>query len=158
VLPNCTPVYTTPALITLFWSKVRKLPGRNACWEWTGQLSDGYGHLTIPVESGFRNIAAHRLSWIIAYGPIDPGKIIRHKVCDNKACIRPTHLRDGTHKDNVNDKVAKHRQGVRLNCFKVRYARQLRTAGVSITKIAKRIGVTPAAARRAITGETWRTV
>lgn len=40
--------------------------------------------------------------------PIKPGYFACHK-CDNKNCIEPEHLFEGTHRDNTNDAIRKGR-------------------------------------------------
>lgn len=47
---------------------------------------------------------AHRCVYREKRGPIHPDLVIRHK-CNRKNCIEPTHLLQGTHADNVADKV-----------------------------------------------------
>jgi hypothetical protein len=81
----------------------------SGCLLWTGCCNDrGYGHLA---NKG-KVIAAHRLSWIEAYGPIPTGMWVLHK-CDLPWCIEPTHLFLGTAKDNSDDKIAKGRMNRR---------------------------------------------
>ena len=80
--------------LSRFWSHVNKSP---SCWEWTSTRSPGgYGHITI---SG-KYVAAHRMSFELANGPIDPGVEIDHR-CRNRACVNPRHLRPATRKQNV---------------------------------------------------------
>ncbi len=55
------------------------------CIQWTGaRTRDGYGHLRC--RDGW--IYAHRLAYLLAYGDIPPGRILRH-ACDTPACVRP---------------------------------------------------------------------
>ena len=49
-----------------------------------------------------KKIVAHRISYIITYGEIEDGKLVRHK-CDNSKCINPAHLELGTHSENMKD-------------------------------------------------------
>lgn len=62
------------------------------CWPWVGRLDrDGYGIFTVK-RNGFNNIvAAHRVAFILANGPIRDGLQVDH-VCRNRACVRPEHL------------------------------------------------------------------
>jgi hypothetical protein len=97
--------------IARFWSKVR-IAGPDDCWEWQARsISDGYGYLTISFGGGCqpaRRFRAHRLSWVIANGPIPDALGILHK-CDNRLCVNPIHLFTGTHRDNMEDMVSKGR-------------------------------------------------
>jgi hypothetical protein len=88
-----------------FAKYVRKGDG---CWEWTGAKPNGrYGtlHLGGPVR---RTGLAHRISWMIHFGPIPDGLCVLHR-CDNPGCVRPDHLFLGTKGDNNRDAVAKNR-------------------------------------------------
>lgn len=89
-------------LVMRFWSKVRLSPD---CWEWTGARDrDGYG-----VHSGMGWwVAAHRRAWEINRGPIGPGLHVCHS-CDNRACVRPSHLWLGDNTANSHDRDAKGR-------------------------------------------------
>ena len=87
-----------------FWSKVNKGP---KCWMWIGGVSSsGYGTSYIPPNS----MSSHRVSWTIKYGSIPKGMFICHR-CDNKLCVRPSHLFLGTQKDNMIDASEKKRLG-----------------------------------------------
>lgn len=94
-----------------FWAKVNITEG---CWEWTGATTKGgYGHTR---DENQRQIDAHRLAWILTYGPIPDGLLICHH-CDNRKCVRPDHLFLATQKDNIQDALNKGRiaTGAALN-------------------------------------------
>lgn len=89
-----------------FWSRVRKIGGRDCCWQYetrTGIPSaDGYGHVTMSTPGS--TSPAHRLSWSLSYGPIPENLYVCH-ACNNKACVRPGHLYVGTQRVNTRDAI-----------------------------------------------------
>lgn len=92
----------TDERVSRFWGRVRKGEG---CWEWQA-LRSGQGYGMFPIAN--RHYGAHRASWEITNGPIPDGMVVRHD-CDNPPCVRPDHLRIGTHQDNVMDAVERRR-------------------------------------------------
>ena len=99
----------TQKTIERFWSKVDK---SERCWEWAGGLfSDGYGQFGIK----HRPYGAHRVSYIIAYGKIPKGLYVCHH-CDNRKCVRSSHLFLGTAQQNTDDARQKGRLQVPAIC------------------------------------------
>jgi hypothetical protein len=99
-------------LETRFWAKVVKSDG---CWLWTGCRSVkagtgqlGYGQIRVGGMQSLRATTAHRVSWMLAHGPVPEGCDICHR-CDNPACVRPDHLFLGSRQDNVKDMHGKKR-------------------------------------------------
>lgn len=68
-----------------FWMKVNKT---DDCWIWTGSLdSKGYG----SAWAQRKHWRAHRYSYGLEYGPIEPGMTLHH-TCRVRSCVRPEHL------------------------------------------------------------------
>src|SRR6185312_14012235 len=80
---------------------------KTGCLEWTA-YRDPKGYGRIGENQEIAEVEAHRAACGVAYGPIPPGMHVLHR-CDNPPCIEPTHLFLGTNRDNVDDKIAKHR-------------------------------------------------
>jgi len=96
-----------------FWSKAKHSKG---CWVWTACANRGYGAFNIKGKMR----GAHRVSYEIEYGPIPSGMLVCH-TCDNKLCVRPSHLFLGTQTDNKYDSMSKdrHSRGERVNTSKL---------------------------------------
>lgn len=95
--------------IKLFWNMVEN-KDPDECWNWLGKKTrDGYGAL----RRNGRFMSAHRASYEISTGDSANGYCVMH-TCDNKTCVNPRHLKKGTHKENMQDMVAKGRQGKQL--------------------------------------------
>lgn len=93
------------------WRRVNKKgrimrPGLGHCWEYVGSVSPN-GYCRIKREDR-TPVSVHRLSWEIHDGPIPDDLLVCHK-CDNKICVRRSHLFLGTVKDNSQDMLRKGR-------------------------------------------------
>jgi len=144
-----------------FWSSVDKSRGPKECWIWNGYIGTrGYGRTTFRGKYQ----QAHRVAWQIDFGPIPEGKHVLHR-CDNKKCVNPMHLWIGSHKDNMEDKVAKGRQSftkgenggnAKLSDEDVKDIRLWFTEGVSQREIAKRKSVGPTTIFNIVHRRTWK--
>lgn len=94
----------SPADLKRFLSKVHVLD-TFGCWEWKAGLThDGYGRFKL----NGRTVRAHRVAvdWI-GDGADDDASLLHS--CDNPKCVNPSHLRPGTHAENMVDMVARGR-------------------------------------------------
>lgn len=132
-----------------FWSRVRKSDG-DGCWEWTHTMSKGYGVIKMRGKA----MHAHRAAWILANGPIPDGLFVCH-ACDNRPCVRLSHLFLGTHTDNMRDMhqkrpVWQRASQAKLTTDECLSIRQHRQSGSTLTAIAAKYNVSHAAIIKAL--------
>jgi hypothetical protein len=75
---------------------------------------------------------AHRVAYALEHGYLPAGVVVRH-TCDNKNCVRPSHLVLGSQADNMADRSARGAPDL------VREARALADTGLPLRHIAARI-------------------
>lgn len=90
-----------------FWDKVNKT---ETCWNWTAS-SRGVGYGAFKYEGLVYD--SHRFVWFLTYGSF-PKLLVLHK-CDNRRCVNPEHLYEGTFKQNVRDMVDRGRNFIPKN-------------------------------------------
>ncbi|RJU01990.1 HNH endonuclease [Arthrobacter frigidicola] len=89
--------------IERFWAKVDKAGG---CWTWTAsKTSTGYGVVGLWRDGRTIMVKAHRMSYFLANGADPAGMDIDH-TCHNTLCVNPEHLREATHKQNMEHRAA----------------------------------------------------
>lgn len=136
-----------------FWDKVEKT---DTCWNWTGAKTPrGYGLISYKGK----NIYTHRLSWFLHTGNF-PKRNILHD-CDNPSCIRPTHLREGTQKENVADAILRGRWSPvtrkKLTEKQVRYIRYAYNKKLeNQIQLAARYGIDQSTVSYIISRKTWK--
>lgn len=133
------------------------------CWLWAGaQHEQGYGLFSLHR----RNVRAHRVSWVLANGPIPDSLVVCHK-CDTPACVNPTHLHLGTQGENTRDAVARGLftppRGVgfakpSLTAAEVLEIVAMRQRGERLRIIAERFGVSAGAVFGVVSGRSWARV
>jgi len=103
--------HLTQSDIERFWSKVNKT---ESCWNWTAGIRGKCGYGAFRLNG--RTISAHRISYEVEYGKIPDNSCVLHK-CDNRICVRPSHLFLGTLLDNIKDMDNKGRRNTHLHCI-----------------------------------------
>lgn len=126
-----------------FWSYVDKKDNHD-CWNWIGCLRHNYGVIGI----NYKVYLASRVSFFIRYGYCDPNLYVLHN-CDNPRCVNPNHLRQDTHRANIDDMLIRNRstKGDKNWCSKLTWddVKEIRmlwtTTDMSMNDISKRFGV-----------------
>lgn len=121
----------------------------NGCWLWlAGKNKEGYGGFVYNRE---KNGKAHRASYRLFKGPIGIDDLVLHS-CHTPSCVAPHHLRLGTNKDNVADKINAGRCNMpkgsqhsfsKLTEDQVREIRKLSESGESYASISRKYVVNP---------------
>lgn len=146
----------------LFWSRVDKSGGEDACWPWAGTRHyRGYGKF--GSTDGHERFA-HRFAYADYYGPIGPGLEVRH-ACDNPPCCNPRHLSLGTHQDNMTDMVVRNRvpdrrgeksPSARLTAQQVTEIRRRVSLGEAHASVALSFAVSLATISAIVTRRIWK--
>lgn len=162
-----------------FWSKVEVIDDDTSCWRWKSAVRPSHGEFygcfrwTDPLTGKADVPGAHRVAYFLTHGTLpDHG---RHS-CNNPICVRPSHILNGTHADNMADRNRrfgfKTMRGGEKN-FAVRdqrgegnkiavlteamviEARRRVRAGESQTAVAADLGVQRPTLSYALSGKTW---
>lgn len=139
-----------------FWSKVDR-KDRCSCWEWkasrkgTRKGSGGYGQIKIAG----RHRLAHRVAFAMVHGKEAEGLVMH--CCDNVACVNPSHLKEGTHQENMDDMKSKGRQGKKLTAEIALLIRDAQGTGTQ-REVADRFGVSHRTIGHIWSRQTWNTI
>lgn len=131
------------------------------CWIWTCSLfkrsftdKDDRAAFNINKEK----LQAARYSYSYYKGEIKKGMFICHH-CDNKKCVNPDHLFEGTQKDNILDLVKKklHAYGQRHGMTKLsnKIVLNIYNSELPVKKIVEKTGVPRTTVRNIKNGITW---
>jgi len=102
-------------MVRAAFNKYRPVLTRNGCLEWSGTLSThGYGLVSIASK----RFPAHRVAFRLAKHSPDPIKDVCH-ACDNKKCVNPSHLFEGTRSENMLDASRKNLIGAKTKPHKI---------------------------------------
>jgi hypothetical protein len=82
-----------------FWRQVEY--GGPGCWPWIGaRTRRGYGIITLGTRADHWCARATRVMWRLVHGE-DP--VFACHRCDNPPCCRPSHIYNGTPRENAQD-------------------------------------------------------
>ena len=80
----------------------------NGCWKCTSHCINTNGYVKITING--KQQSGHRYMFLEKNKKIT-NEVIRH-TCDNRWCINPDHLIEGSHNDNVQDRVSRQRSAI----------------------------------------------
>lgn len=151
------PKLTILPIAERFWPKVQKTDDLFSCWLWMASMKpNGYGQFGMNDSSPE---LAHRVAYRLTYGDFDPSLYVCHH-CDNRRCVRPTHLFLGTNTDNMRDAIRKGRMvfskigsenpNAKLTDDQVREMRRLYAEGWLQSELARHFDVCESTANHAI--------
>lgn len=142
---------------------------QSGCWEWTAAVGGaGYGKM----QWHGRLEIAPRIAYQIVHGAIPSGLHICHR-CDNPLCVRPDHLFAGTRSDNMRDCRSKgrmkgiitsesvrgeHNTKAKMTDAQVVALRADRSAGLSLSALARKYGISKSMVKFIVDGKNWRHV
>jgi hypothetical protein len=154
-ISNSQPFHILAVMKPEFWSKTKHTA--SGCIEWTGSKNDqGYG--MVFKFMGQKQVRAHRISYRIANGSW-PSDYVLHS-CDNPSCVNPDHLRNGSHKENSEDAVARKRTASRERSGQSKLTEECIAKIRSFTfysnkDLAKMLGVHPSTISRVRSNKIW---
>lgn len=139
--------------------------GLTPCWLWKASTQQaGYGQFHMEGKQRL----AHRVAFEFWYGRT-PSKQACH-TCDNRICVNPHHLFEGSAKENMQDALAKGRMKPcfahrpkgekshlsKLTAGKVMEIRALRKDGFSLNQLARNFGVSRGCIEGVIHRRNWK--
>lgn len=150
-----------------FWAKVDT---SGDCWLWkAAKTGSGYG--TFRNEHG-RMEMTHRFIYRKSHGVLLPRTRVVMHTCDTRLCVRLSHLRAGSQKENMHDMFQKGRNawgpglnhrtqvgeanhGARVTEAQVRQVLFLQGLGMPQVEVARQTGVTKANVWCILNGKSW---
>jgi hypothetical protein len=89
--------HLTPKELDRLMANVQMEP-TTGCWLWTGPTI-GYGYGLFSLR--YKNVLAHKTTYQHFHGPVPPGLVLDHEVCDTPQCCNPDHVRPKTQRENL---------------------------------------------------------
>jgi len=93
-----------------FWARVDMSAGPEGCWYWQGRNGLVYWPTTILWNG--RLYATHRLAYILTYGEVPAGLVVRHRRANGGCLNSQAHHLLGTRAENNLDRWAHERAGI----------------------------------------------
>lgn len=118
------------------------------CHLWGAALDGrGYGQF----KMGGKSIKAHRAAFFFEHGRMP--SLVRHS-CDNRACVNPRHLLEGSYSDNLDDMYQRERNSG-LNKSQVEEIRARPMTNTIIREVARDYDISEHTARAVLNGSIF---
>lgn len=150
----------TNPLVRRFVEKVHNVGDPFGCWLWNAKKDRG-GYGLFSIDGKFHK--AHRVALILCGLELGDKKIVRH-LCGVPSCVNPAHLREGSQKENAADRSRHgHDGGVKRSGAMNGRSKlskeaviEIRNSTASLTRLAKKYGVSKTAIRYIKINKTWK--
>ena len=131
----------------------------NGCWNCVSHSCDSGGYPKVSYKNKMYKM--NRFVYNFYYKDLNDGSCIMHS-CDNPKCINPNHLKQGTHKDNMEDMVNKKRQPRGFKNGKSKLIEsdvlnivELYNKNINIKEIANIYNISVRCVKSIVNGERW---
>ena len=129
----------------------------NGCWRCTSHCLSNQGYVKLTIKG--KLISGHRHMYEQKYGKPNL-EVLRH-TCDNRWCVNPDHLIEGTHNDNVQDRVLRNRSARGVNNGRAKLTEQnvidiYNDKITTNTFLSSKYGVDPKVIRDIKQKKTWK--